>query len=291
MKDNIHRTVWRIATLNINGWRASVRRGLEKWMAEADLDIICIQETRMNRAQVELACPSTPGVSSYFASGTAPGYSGTAILTRKVPVTIGVPINPILCGEGRTLVAQYGNLIVVSAYVPNGNRSPERLRYKMAYLRLLIEYMEELARGGYHVVVCGDFNTAHSEMDLSPAPNRARRRSGFLDEERDLLSSMVDAGWSDAFRVLYPDERAGFTWWANHANARERNAGWRFDYIFVPRDQGVVVKSATIERSTMVSDHCPFVISIERAEIDGEEVREAIEVDSTWLAPGRGLWS
>ena len=163
--------------------------------------------------------------------------------------------------EGRTLVAEFAHFIVINAYVPNGNRSNTRLEFKHRYLAALRQYVEALSRNGKCVFICGDFNTAHTHLDLAQPPTRVKHRSGFLPSERVLMDNFTQDGWQDAFRVLHPDENASFTWWAAHASAYERNMGWRFDYIFVPDEMAGDLCEARMSSQVRVSDHCPFSIS------------------------------
>lgn len=251
-----------VVTWNINGWRSANRRGLREWIDDTQPDILCLQETRLSKQQVDQLRPSVPGYAGFFFSGPRPGYSGTAILTKKAPIAVGAPGVSILDNEGRALVAEFDHWVVVNAYVPNGNRSVERLRYKHDFLRALSEFALSLSRLGKSVLLCGDFNTAHTYLDLSASPSRAARRSGFLATERGLLDTLLNLGWCDTYRALYPDAASAFTWWAAHSGAKERNAGWRFDYIFMPEISSRLLQKAWMSSSIRVSDHCPFAVEL-----------------------------
>jgi exodeoxyribonuclease III len=250
-----------LVTWNINGWRSACKKGLLSWLHQEKPDICCLQEIRLSTQQINDLQPTVEGYYCHFIGGDRPGYSGTAILSRIQPHWTSSTGYPILDIEGRTMAVEFSDFIVVNAYVPNGNRNETRLMVKHQYLEALKRYALTLSESGKSVVICGDFNTAHTPLDLAQRPTRVVHRSGFLPSERTLMDAITKKGWSDSFRALYPNDNHSFTWWAAHADSRARNMGWRFDYVFVPNHMVASLCAAYMYAHVQVSDHCPFAIS------------------------------
>ncbi|MFN2149509.1 MAG: exodeoxyribonuclease III [Anaerolineales bacterium] len=246
----------RIYTWNVNGLRAAERKGFLDWLEQAQPDILCLQETKADPEQLspELLAPS--GYQTYWSSSERKGYSGVGLFTRLEPrrVESGLGI-PRFDREGRTLIADYGSFVLISSYVPNGSRDHSRVPFKMEYKEALLETCERLRAEGRRVIVCGDINTAHNEIDLA-RPGQNQNSTGFLPVERAWIDRFLALGYVDVFRELYP-EREAYSWWAYWGKARERNVGWRLDYFFVSPDLIPHVEDTEIHSEIEGSDHCP----------------------------------
>jgi len=246
----------------VNGLRAVHKKDFLNWMLRRSPDVVCIQETRVSEEQIPEDLRSVPGYHSYFSSAEKKGYSGVAIYTREEPERVrsswgGTKFE----GEGRILSADYEAFTLFNIYFPNGKASPERLRYKMEFYESFLGHVKKADRKGKGIVVCGDVNTAHREIDLA-RPKENEKVSGFLPEERAWIDRFLAAGFCDTFRVFEPG--AGhYTWWDLKSGARARNVGWRIDYFFVNRTLKPVVRSASILKDVMGSDHCPIQLSLE----------------------------
>lgn len=241
---------------NVNGLRAAIRKGFEEKLKEMDPDIICLQEIKMQEGQ---ASPDLPGYLEYYNYAERKGYSGTAIFTKEEPIshTVGIGI-PEHDTEGRVITLEFPDYYFVGCYTPNSQRGLARLPYRMEWEDAFRGYLMELDKKK-PVVLCGDLNVAHKEIDLAN-PSSNRKNAGFSDEEREKFQTLLDSGFIDTFRYFYPDKENEYTWWSHFANARERNIGWRIDYFVVSSRFIDNVKDAKIHQSIMGSDHCPVEI-------------------------------
>ena len=248
----------KIVTWNVNGLRACWGKGFEDFFREADADMFCIQETKMQRGDFEFA---PQGWHGYWNDAVKKGYSGTAVFTKRQPeaVTYGIGVAEH-DNEGRVITLEYAELFLVNVYVPNSQDELKRLPYRMTWDEAFRGYLKKLDEKK-PVVVCGDFNVAHHEIDIkNPAANR--RNAGFTDEERADFTQLLDAGFADAFRRLNPDAKDMYTYWSYRFGARSRNAGWRIDYFCVSERLMGDVKGVEINSDVMGSDHCPVTLSV-----------------------------
>lgn len=251
----------RLLSWNVNGIRAIHRKGFLDWLAEDSPDILCLQETKAMKEQLAEELINADGYQSYFSSAEKKGYSGTATYTKIKPVKIenGIGIKKF-DSEGRFLVTEFENFILFNVYFPNGKASPERLKYKMDFYSAFLKHLKKLLKQGKKIVVCGDVNTAHREIDLARAKEN-QKTSGFLPEERAWIDKLIKAGFIDTFRV-FNDEPGNYSWWNMVTRARERNVGWRIDYFFISDNLSSNLKSAFILPGVMGSDHCPVGIEL-----------------------------
>ncbi len=251
----------RLVSWNVNGIRSIHKKGFLEWLAAEGPDILCIQETKANVGQLAPELISVPGYSAYFSAPERKGYSGVALYTREEPesVSYGLGIERF-DSEGRTIAADFGDFVLFDIYFPNGKRSEERLRYKMDFYDAFLERVNALTADGRHVVVCGDVNTAHKEIDLA-RPKENAKVSGFLPEERAWMDKFIDAGYVDTFRA-YNQEPGNYSYWDQITRARDRNVGWRIDYFFVDEGLAGRLNDAFILPEVMGSDHCPVGIEI-----------------------------
>ena len=269
---------------NVNGARAVYRNGFLPWLAQAaegglrlpegglrlpesgprSLDILCLQETRAEPSQLppEMLQPH-PYTGFWTHSTRKKGHSGTAILSRLEPCAVDYGIgSPEFDDEGRTIVADYGRFTLINCYFPNGGRDQERVPYKLAFYNAFLSFCEGLRGQGKSLIICGDVNTSHREIDLA-RPKQNLKSTGFLPEERAWLDQMVGLGYVDTFRHCHPDKVGAYTWWLQWGNARERNIGWRLDYFFVTPDLAPFIVDAFILPDVRGSDHCPAGLTLE----------------------------
>ena len=246
-----------ICTWNVNGIRACVRKGFLQWMEGESPDILCIQETKAREEQLSTEVKSPEGYSSFFASAEKKGYSGVALYTKKTPqdVQIGLDIDDF-DSEGRTIIAQYPEFVLISAYFPNSQNEGKRLPYKLAFDEAIARCCDEFRKSGKEVIICGDFNAAHEEIDLAN-PKQNVNNAGFLPEERQWVDEMLSQGFRDVFRERHPGEKGHYTWWSYRTRARERNAGWRLDYFLSTAGISEKIKEVSHLSEVMGSDHCP----------------------------------
>jgi len=251
----------KILSWNVNGLRSVHRKGFLDWFIEVQPDIFCAQEVKANPDQLDEKLRLIDGYFPYFNPAGKKGYSGVAIYTKVKPKSVdyGIGIERF-DSEGRILVADYGTFMLFNIYFPNGRRSKERLTYKMEFYEAFLEHVDELHRKGRNIIVTGDFNTAHKEIDLArPKPNQGT--SGFLPMEREWMDKFISKGFVDTFRIF--DQTSGnYTYWDQISRARERNVGWRIDYFFVNNRTQNSVMSASICHQIMGSDHCPIELEI-----------------------------
>jgi len=248
----------KLMSWNVNGLRACLTKGFTEAMAAQNPDVLCLQEIKMAEGQAE---SGLAGYTEYMYSAEKKGYSGTAVLTKTEPLSvtrgIGVDVHD---HEGRVLTAEYEDFFLVCCYTPNSQRGLTRLDYRMEWERDFRAYVQELDKTK-PVVLCGDLNVAHEEIDLKN-PKTNHRNAGFTDEERGEMTKLLDAGFADSFRCLYPDTVL-YTWWSYMGSARDRNVGWRIDYFIVSERLMPRVKDAGAYNGIMGSDHCPVFIEIE----------------------------
>lgn len=252
----------RLLSWNVNGIRAAYKKGFVDWFVKENPDILCLQETKAHPEQLTDDLLNINGYKSYFSSSIVKkGYSGVAIYTKQEAVKVehGFGI-PKFDDEGRIIVADYKNFVLINIYYPNGKMSPERLQYKMDFYNAFLEYADKLVKMGKNLVICGDVNTAHKEIDLA-RPKENEKVSGFLPIEREWMDKFISHGYFDTFR-MFNDQPEQYTWWDMQSRARERNVGWRIDYFFVSENFKQNVKNAFIMPEVMGSDHCPVGIEI-----------------------------
>ena len=272
---------YKFVSWNVNGLRAVLKKGFEDSMKALDADFICIQETKMQEGQ---AAPDFPEYSEYYSYAERKGYSGTAIFAKHEPISVQYNFGDHT-DEGRLVQLEYDDFYLLCVYVPNARLSPkeyreearkaakagkevepeaealERFNYRLRWEDDFRAYVSELAKKK-HVVICGDMNVAHREIDLkNPKPNMGN--CGFTDEEREKMTALLDAGFLDTFRYLHPDQEDAFSWWSYRFNARANNSGWRIDYFLVDEAFGPAIKEAVIYPEIMGSDHCPVGLTLE----------------------------
>lgn len=249
----------KIITWNVNGLRACIGKGFYDFVKKENPDIICLQETKMQPGQAEI---ELEGYEEFWNSAERKGYSGTAIFSKisAKGTNYGLP-DEEHNKEGRLIELDMGEFYLVNQYIPNSKDKLARLDYRMVYEDEVRKYLKELDKKK-PVIMCGDLNVAHKEIDLKN-PSSNRRNAGFTDEERGKFTELLDAGFVDVYRHFYPDERDKYTWWSYRFNARSRNAGWRIDYFVVSSRFMDKVKNITILDEVLGSDHCPVAIEIE----------------------------
>jgi len=259
-----------IASWNVNGLRACHKKGFEKWLGRSGADIVGVQEVRAHEEQLPPTLHSPKKWSTHFVAAERKGYSGVGLFSRlpadDISTSIGVRA---LDSEGRVQVARFGKLTVVNAYFPNGNgsdRDNSRVPFKLKFYRRLFRTLKDELTGGGRVLVMGDFNTAHEEIDLA-RPKQNQKTSGFLPEERSEFARWLRAGWVDTFRHFEPSG-GHYTWWSQRKGVRERNVGWRIDYILASPALMPFVQASAIHGEVQGSDHCPISVQLDPAARD-----------------------
>ena len=249
----------KLISWNVNGLRAAVTKGFMESFNELDADIFCLQETKLQPEQISL---ELPGYEQYWNSAVKKGYSGTAVFTRIKPlsVTNGIGIEEH-DQEGRVITAEYDNFYLVCCYTPNSQRELARLEYRMTWEDAFRNYLLELDKKK-PVILCGDLNVAHQEIDLKN-PKTNRKNAGFSDEERAKMTELLESGFTDTFRHLYPDAIEQYSWWSYMGKARERNTGWRIDYFITSKRLDDKIQEAKIHQQIFGSDHCPVELDID----------------------------
>ncbi|NMB63359.1 MAG: exodeoxyribonuclease III [Spirochaetes bacterium] len=252
----------KLISWNVNGIRAVYKKGFFQWFVTEKPDILCLQETKATADQFPEELKRVEGYNSHFAEAQKKGYSGVALFSTVQPqkVETGFGIERFDT-EGRILIAYYDAFVLYNIYFPNGKASKERLQYKMDFYDAFLEHAEKLRKKGMSIVMCGDVNTAHTEIDLA-RPKENENVSGFLPEERAWIDTFIGKGYTDTFR-LFIKEGGHYSWWDYKTKARERNIGWRIDYFFVSNDLVPKVKDACILDKVEGSDHCPVGIVLE----------------------------
>lgn len=244
---------------NVNGLRSCLEKGFLDIMKDFDADIFALQETKMHPDQAEIV---TDGYFQYWNSAEKKGYSGTAVFTKHEPLSVsygmGIPEHDT---EGRIITLEYENFYFVTCYTPNSQNELKRLDYRMKWEDDFKAYLLTLD-AKKPVVLCGDLNVAHKEIDLKN-PKTNRRNAGFTDEERKKMTALLDSGFCDSFRYLYPDAEGIYSWWSYRFQARQKNAGWRIDYFLVSDRIKEKIKAAEIHTEVFGSDHCPVLLELE----------------------------
>lgn len=243
---------------NVNGLRACMNKDFEKFFYETDADIFCLQETKLQEGQIDL---SPEGYNCYWNYAEKKGYSGTAIFTKKKPVSVkydmGIDEHD---KEGRLITLEFENFYFATVYVPNSQRELKRLDYRMQWENDFRDYILTLEKAK-PVIFCGDLNVAHKEIDLKN-PKTNHKNAGFTDDEREKLTLMLDSGFTDSFRFFYPDAEGIYSWWSYMFKAREKNAGWRIDYFITSKALDDKLEDAKIHTDIFGSDHCPIELDI-----------------------------
>ncbi|EFB0933656.1 exodeoxyribonuclease III [Listeria monocytogenes] len=248
----------KLISWNVNGLRAAVKKGFLEYFEEVDADIFCLQETKLQEGQIEL---DLAAYKDYWNYAVKKGYSGTAIFTKVEPLSVqyglGVPEHDT---EGRVITLEFEEFFMVTVYTPNSQAELKRLDYRMTFEDAILEYVKNLDKTK-PVVLCGDLNVAHEEIDLKN-PKTNRKNAGFSDEERAKFSAFLDAGFIDSFRYFYPDLTDAYSWWSYRMNARARNTGWRIDYFVVSERLKDKLVDAKIHADVLGSDHCPVELEL-----------------------------
>ena len=251
----------KILCWNVNGIRAAARGGFLEWLYKESPDILCVQETKASPDQLDDDLREPQGYHVYWDYPDRKGYSGVATFTREEPLSVQNDFGvPEFDSEGRVIISQYSEFILFNVYFPNGKKDAIRLKYKLDFYDAFFDFIEYLRKKGEKLIICGDYNTAHKEIDLA-RPKGNEKFSGFLPVERAWMDKLVEHGYIDAFRHF--DERPDqYTWWDLKSRARERNVGWRIDYFFVTENLIDSISSAFIMPGVMGSDHCPVGITL-----------------------------
>jgi exodeoxyribonuclease III len=249
----------KLISWNVNGLRACVKKGFVEYFKEVDADIFCIQESKLQEGQIDL---DLDGYKAYWNYAEKKGYSGTAIFTKEEPINVklGLGIQEH-DNEGRVITLEYKDFYLVNVYTPNSKQALERLDYRMLWEDVFRNYLKELEKNK-PVIVCGDLNVAHEEIDLKN-PKTNRKNAGFTDEERNKIGVLLEEGFIDTYRYFYPDKEEAYSWWSYRFNAREKNAGWRIDYFLISKNLKEKLIDADIHMNVTGSDHCPVELKIE----------------------------
>ena len=248
----------KLISWNVNGLRACLNKGFLDFFRSAQADAFCLQETKLQPHQIEL---DLPGYRLYWNSAEKKGYSGTALFTREEPLSVSYGIgSPDHDREGRSITAEFDDFFLVTCYTPNAQRDLARLGWRMEWEDELRSYLKGL-EGRKPVILCGDLNVAHEEIDLkNPKPNRGN--AGFTDEERAKMTQLLQAGFVDTFRYFYPDKTGAYSWWSYLYHARENNAGWRIDYFLASESLKGRLADSVIHSEVYGSDHCPIELDL-----------------------------
>ena len=252
----------KLISWNVNGLRACMGKGFLDFLKASDADIVCLQETKMQREQADFIIG---GYEEYWNSAEKKGYSGTAVFTKKppLPVSYGIGI-PEHDTEGRVITAEFPDFFLVNVYTPNSQQELARLPYRMQWEDAFRDYLKTLDQKK-PLIVCGDMNVAHEEIDLKN-PKTNRKNAGFTDEERQKMTELLSSGFIDTFRLLYPDTEGVYSWWSYRFHAREKNAGWRIDYFLVSDRLKDRVSDSRIDTDVFGSDHCPIELILKESD-------------------------
>ncbi|MGD9927795.1 MAG: exodeoxyribonuclease III [Sphaerochaeta sp.] len=248
----------KLISWNVNGLRAIQKKGFEEYVLSCDADIFCLQETKLQEDQISL---SLPNYHLYWSFAEKKGYSGTALFSKTEPIDVSTGIGHPLDNEGRTVTAEFEDFYVVSCYTPNSQSELARLDVRMDWDEAFRAYVSSL-KDMKGVIVCGDLNVAHNPIDLKN-PKANERNAGYTIEERQQFTKLLEAGFIDTFRLLYPEKTDAYSWWSYRFRAREKNAGWRIDYWLVSEDLKDRVEDSTIDTEVMGSDHAPVILDLQ----------------------------
>ncbi|MFB4186747.1 exodeoxyribonuclease III [Bacillus velezensis] len=250
----------KLISWNVNGLRAVMKKiDINTYVQETEADILCLQETKVQDGQVSL---QPEGYHAYWNYAVKKGYSGTAVFSKEKPLHVfyGLGIDDH-DQEGRVITLEFENVFVVNCYTPNAKRGLERIDYRLQWEADFKDYLQKLDRKK-PVILCGDLNVAHREIDLKN-PKANRKNAGFSEQEREAFSALLNAGFTDSFRYLYPDQEGAYSWWSYRTNAREKNIGWRLDYVIVSDRLKQRIRQAAICADIMGSDHCPVEMTVD----------------------------
>jgi exodeoxyribonuclease-3 len=248
----------KLISWNVNGLRAIQKKGFEEYVSSCDADIFCLQETKLQEDQISL---SLPDYHLYWSFAEKKGYSGTALFSKTEPIDVSTGIGHPLDNEGRTVTAEFEDFYVVSCYTPNSQSELARLDVRMDWDEAFRAYVTSL-KDMKGVIVCGDLNVAHNPIDLKN-PKSNERNAGYTIEERQQFTKLLEAGFIDTFRLLYPEKTDTYSWWSYRFRAREKNAGWRIDYWLVSEDLKDRVEDSSIDTEVMGSDHAPVILNLQ----------------------------
>jgi exodeoxyribonuclease-3 len=251
----------KLISYNVNGIRAALKKGFGEWLQGSDYDIVCIQESKAQEAQIDKALLEHLGYESYWVSAEKKGYSGVGVITRIKPdhVEYGMG-NDKYDSEGRVIRADFGDTSILNIYYPSGSSGDDRQAFKMEFLDDIYDYIQELKKKIPNLIVCGDYNICHTEIDIHN-PKQNKDTSGFKPEEREWVSKFIDSGFIDSFRTFQPEPHH-YSWWSYRANARNNNKGWRIDYFMVAEPLKDQMNGAKILPDVKHSDHCPIYLDI-----------------------------
>ena len=249
----------KLISWNVNGLRACVGKGFEDFFRQADADVFCLQETKLQSGQIQL---QTDGYHQFWNYAEKKGYSGTAVFSKEEPLSVSYGVGvPELDTEGRMITLEYPDFFLITCYTPNAQPELARIDHRMSWDRAFRQKVSQLD-AQKPVIICGDLNVAHQEIDLkNPASNRGN--AGFSDQERESFSALLDAGFTDSFRYLFPDTTGAYSWWSYRFNARKNNAGWRIDYFLISNRIADRITAAPIYAEVTGSDHCPVGLEID----------------------------
>lgn len=249
----------KLISWNVNGLRACMQKGFTDFFSSIDADFFCIQESKLQEGQIDL---DLPGYHQYWNYAEKKGYSGTAIFTKKEPLSVSYGIGiPEHDHEGRVITLEYENFYIITCYTPNSQNELARLPYRMQWEDDFLAYLKELDVKK-PLILCGDLNVAHEEIDLKN-PKTNRKNAGFTDEERAKMTTLLSSGFTDTFRYFYPDAEGIYSWWSYRFKAREKNAGWRIDYFITSASLNNKLTDAKIHTDVFGSDHCPVELTLE----------------------------
>jgi exodeoxyribonuclease-3 len=258
----------KVTSWNVNGLRAAANKGFLGWLERCGADVVALQETRVLAEQLSDEVRSPPGGHLALHPAVRKGYSGVALYTRNPPATVETSTGEERFDvEGRLQVARFGSLVIANGYFPNGsgkNRDQSRVPYKLDFYRRVFDMLEAERAAGVPILVLGDFNTAHREIDLA-RPKTNHKTSGFLPEERAELDRWLESGWTDTYRHLHGDVEGVYTWWSQRFGVRERNVGWRIDYVLASPGALAHLREAWVAPDVMGSDHCPVGVELDPA--------------------------